>query len=334
MAQVLGVDAGGSKVLAIVAGEDGRVVGVGHGGSANYQACGVPGATSQIRRAVEQAAEQAQVDLLEFAATCYGVSGADRELDFATIREFCEPIAPCDNFRLENDTIVALRAGTEDGVGIALIAGTGSNAIGRSADGSLHQVGGLGRLTGDYGSAGQLAEAAIVAAFKGLDGRGPATALSQRLPEHLGLEQLTDIIEYEFYGLPRGPLDLGSLAPVVFQVAADGDPVARQVLRRAGREVARAVEVVAERLFPERADPCVVFGGAVFMHGVSPDLVDTVEAEVRKTRPQARFVRLVDPPALGAVAFALADAGFAADGTVQARLRESYAALAAARGLP
>ena len=135
MSFVLGVDAGGTKTVAVVAGRDGQVRGVGRSGSANFQACGVAGAEGQIKKAVEEAAGQAGVDPSGFAAACYGVAGADRPKDFETIRKFVEPLTPCPAFRLENDTIIALRAGTADGVGIALIAGTGSNAIGRDSQG-------------------------------------------------------------------------------------------------------------------------------------------------------------------------------------------------------
>lgn len=324
---VLGVDAGGTKTLAVVAGEAGRVLGVGRGGSANYQSCGRAGAAGQIGRAVQAACEAAGISPERFEATCYGVSGADREVDFAAIREFITPIAPCPRLRLENDTIIALRAGTPDGVGVALIAGTGSNAIGRKEDGTKHQVGGLGRLTGDYGSAGQLAETAVVAAFKGQDGRGPATSLGARICERLQLKKLADIIEFEFYDMPRGPLDLGSLAPVVFEAAAAGDAVAVDILEQAGRQVARAVGVVCERLFEE--DPAtVVFGGSVFMRGVSPVMIDTVQSEVTRTRPNTDFVRLQVEPVLGAIGFALDDAGLPSGGAVWETLCGSFAQIA------
>ncbi len=325
---VLGVDAGGTKTLAVVADETGRVLGVGRGGSANYQSCGRAGAAGQIGRAVQAACSAAGLSPERFEATCYGVSGADREVDFAAIREFITPIAPCPRLRLENDTIVALRAGTPDGVGVALIAGTGSNAIGRNEDGAKHQVGGLGRLTGDYGSAGQLAEAALVAAFKGEDGRGPATSLGARICEQLELAQLADIIEFEFYDMPRGPLNLGSLAPLVFQAAADGDAVAVGILERAGREVARAVGVVCEHLFDPDRPVTVVFGGSVFMRGVSPVMIDTIRAEVARTRPDTDFVRLQVEPVLGAVGFAFDDAGLPAGGAIWQMLCDSFAHMA------
>jgi N-acetylglucosamine kinase-like BadF-type ATPase len=326
MNAVLGVDAGGTKTVAVVARQDGAVLGVGRAGSANFQGCGVGGAAGQIRRAVEEAARQAGIRPSEFAAVCYGVSGADRPKDFTTIRAFLEPIAPCKALRLENDTIIALRAGTKDGEGIALIAGTGSNAIGRTKAGIRLQVGGLGRLSGDYGSAFQIAEAAIVAAMKGQDGRGPATALTRKFIEKLKLDKIEDIVEFFFYDAPRQPIDLGTLAPLVLQVAGEGDEVAREVLREAGRNVARAVKVILDRLFPGQKRVTVVFGGSVFQKGISPVMIETVMEETRKTNPGARFVLLEAQPVLGAVNFAFDDLRWPVTAAVFKTLRDSYQA--------
>lgn len=310
MSFVLGIDAGGTKTVAVVAGQDGQVRGVGRSGCANFQACGVAGAEGQIKKAVEEAAGQAGVDPSGFAAVCYGVAGADRPKDFETIRKFVEPLTPCSSFRLENDTIIALRAGTPDGVGIALIAGTGSNAIGRDAQGKKLQVGGLGRLTGDFGSGSQLAEAAVVAAVMGTDGRGDPTSLTKKICSHLGLEHIEDIIEHTFYDSELAHLDLGALAPLVFEAAAGGDEVARSILRQAGQNVARAVKVILDRLFPGGEGVSIVFGGAVFQKGADTTLIETVSKECNAHRQGLKFVRLQVQPVLGAVGFAFDDLGW------------------------
>jgi N-acetylglucosamine kinase-like BadF-type ATPase len=310
MSFVLGVDAGGTKTVALVAGQDGQVRGVGRSGCANFQACGVAGAEGQIKKAVEEAAGQAGVDPSGFAAVCYGVAGADRPKDFETIRKFVEPLTPCPNFRLENDTIIALRAGTHDGVGIALIAGTGSNAIGRDSQGKKLQVGGLGRLTGDFGSGSQLAEAAVVAAMMSTDGRGTKTILTDKICSHLGLEHIEDIIEYTFYDSDKSHLDLGALAPLVFEAAAEGDELARSILKEAGHNVARAVKVILDKLFPGGGEVAIVFGGAVFQRGADTTLIETVSKECNAHREGLKFVRLQVEPVLGAVGFAFDDAGW------------------------
>jgi len=327
MSCVLGVDAGGTKTIAAVCHHSGRVRGVGLGGSANYQTCGVAGARSQIQRAVEGALKAAGVEPNQLAAVCYGVAGADRPRDFDTIRNFTEPLTFCPICRLENDTIIALRAGTRDGVGIALIAGTGSNAIGRVADGIQLQVGGLGPLSGDHGSASQLAESAVVAAIQGQDGRGPETSLTGLIKKHLGLERVEDIIEYFFYDSTRPPLDLGSLAPLVFEAAADNDPVAVAILQESGKHIAQAVRVITNRLFPTHDQPTVIFGGSVFQKAKSLTLIDSVVRECKAHRPQMRFKRLEVEPVLGALKFAFDDAGWKIPKETWALMKTSFTSL-------
>jgi N-acetylglucosamine kinase-like BadF-type ATPase len=328
MGFVLGVDAGGTKTLAVVADRTGRVHGIGRGANANFQSCGVDAAREQIRLALVQAAGMAGVDPAGFQAVCYGISGADRQVDFETVGAFTQDLAPCPVSRLENDTVIALRAGTPDGVGIALIAGTGSNAIGRSSEGTKLQVGGLGRLSGDFGSAGQLAEAAVVSAIMGQDGRAPATSLAGKIAGHLGLGDILDIVEYGFYDSGRPDLDLGALAPLVFEAASEGDPVAVSILHQAGEEIARAVEVILEKLFPGNEEVPVVFGGAIFQKGSHPELIQTVTRRCQTYRENVRFVRLQVQPVLGAVNFAFDDLEWPVTGEVWQRLRDDLDRLA------
>jgi N-acetylglucosamine kinase-like BadF-type ATPase len=326
MGCVLGVDAGGTKTIAVVADVTGQVQGYGKSGPANFQDCGVVRAAEEIRLAVQAAAGQAGVDPSCFQAVCYGVSGADRPKDFKTVMGITHPLTPCPIFRLENDTIIALRAGTPDGVGIAVVAGTGSNTIGRTARGEKLQVGGLGRLSGDFGSAGQLAEAAIVASIMGQDGRSPYTMLTNKITTHLGIEKIEDIIEFFFHDADRSALPVGSLAPLVFETASEGDKVAQSILREAGSKLGDALRVIIDRLFAHEEDLTVVFGGSIFQRATNLTLFEALVRSCREHRPKTRFVRLQVEPVLGAVAFAFDDAGW--DLTVERweRLKESFRA--------
>jgi len=334
MGLVLGVDAGGTKTIAVAADESGTVRGAGRGAGANFQACGTEAARREIARAVEEAASGAGVDVAGFEAVCYGIAGADRPADFEAIRAFVSPLAPCPIFRLENDTIIALRAGTPDGVGIALIAGTGSNAIGRNAEGRKLQVGGLGRLSGDFGSSGQLAEAAIVAAIMGQDGRGPTTILTESIKRLLGLADILDVIEYQFYDSKHEGLDIGRLAPLVFEAATEGDRVALEILGCAGKNVSLAVKVILDELFREQDEVTIVFGGSIFQKGAHPRLIETISRETRKVRAGVNFVRLEVQPVLGAVNFAFDDLRWPVNAERWQRLKETFAAHTASGDIP
>ncbi|MBW2702954.1 MAG: hypothetical protein JRF33_19200 [Deltaproteobacteria bacterium] len=315
---VLGVDGGGTKTLALVADSQGRVLGMGRAGSSNYQDCGRAGAEKQIRRALDLACRNAGIATSQLEAACLGLSGADRPRDFEFIRGFLDPLLPGLSSRLVNDSLIALRAGTEDGVGIALVAGTGSNVIGRNAEGQTLQVGGLGPLSGDRGSAPQIGQEAVVAAIMGQDGRGAATVLTARIMEKLSLDRLDDIIELEFFDNLEGRLNLGFLAPLVFEAAASGDVEAQRILVDSGHSLAGSAAVIASSLFSGEQTLRLVFGGSVLQKGASPLLIETVVDDLRQVCPGLK-TRILDlPPVAGAVLFALDDLGLRDTGLVEA----------------
>jgi len=305
MRYVLGVDGGGTKTLAAVADETGRVLGLGRAEGCNFQGIGVVRSGIELKAAIDRALEVSGVSAESIAHAAYGISGADRDKDFDIVHGYVEPANPAPEYLLVNDTTIALRAGTRDGVGVALIAGTGSNTIGYNKQGEQAKVGGMGRFSGDYGSSTDIVEKGIVAAVKAFDGRGPKTVLERMFCEAAGVENILDIMEF-FYVDNYRPIDIGSYAPIVFGAANAGDKVAIGILRLTGKQLAKEAIACIRRLFPKDA-PCipVVLGGSIFQKGENPTLIDTLEAELLKKYPQVRIIKLSAEPLLGAILFAL-----------------------------
>lgn len=299
MAVILGVDGGNSKTLVAAVDENGKLLATAREGGSNYQGIGRETAGRILRQAVGRAMDAAGAAEADVAV--YGLSGADRDKDFAVFRELIAPIGRAKKTVLVNDTLLALRAGTADGVGVALIGGAGSNCIGMNRRGEIRKAWGLGPLTGDRGNAGAVALDAIVAAMKAVDGRGPRTALEDKLKAALGLEALEDIIEHEFFDCPR-PFNPGALAPLVFEAANEGDGEALRVLREHGRAAADAALAVLRGLgFPSADEVPVVLGGSVYQKGSNPALVEALREGVAREFPRVRLVVLKEPPILGAL---------------------------------
>jgi N-acetylglucosamine kinase-like BadF-type ATPase len=298
MRYVLGVDGGNSKTQAAVVDETGRLLALARGGGSNYQGIGRRAAGEALGRLLERA--RADAGLREFDVAVYGLSGADRDKDFAVFREILAPLDRSGKMVLVNDTLLALRAGTVDGVGVALIGGAGSNCIGMNRQGVIRKAWGLGSLTGDRGNAPAIALDAVAAAMRGVDGRGPRTALEEKFKAALGLERLEDIIEFEFVDRPR-PFNLGDLAPLVFVAANEGDGAAISVLRAHGLAAASAALAVMRGLFTPAEEVPLVLGGSVYQKGANPTLVETLRAEVAKEFPRVLLVILKEPPILGAL---------------------------------
>lgn len=321
---LLGVDGGGSKTVACVADRSGHVLGTGRAGGSNFQVVGEDCAAEAIRLAIARALERADAKPTSIVAAGYGLCGADRPADFDTCRRFIRRVSPVAEFTLSNDTTIALRAGTADGVGIGLVAGTGANQIGVNRHGILHKVGGLSRILGDSGGALDLGEQAIAAAMRGQDGRGEPTALHDRILEQLGIEHLEDVIEFYFVGA-REIFDPARLAPLVFESAAAGDAVAGRLIAEAGREAARCANVILARLFaPDEAVP-IVLGGSLWQRARCQIMYDALR-EALDPRYIGVELRLLDvEPVLGGVLYALDryHGGFV-DDVIRGRLARTY----------
>jgi glucosamine kinase len=158
------------------------------------------------------------------------------------------------------DVLAAAAAALAEGPGLLLWAGTGSFAIARGNDGTLHRVGGRGYLLGDQGSGYDLVRRAAAAALLAVDGLGPATELTAALtaafaapsPVRLGavLQRLA-------------PGDVASRVPVVLEVAAAGDMVAHAVLEECVQALAMLGSAAVRSADLQWAELPVAIGGGV-----------------------------------------------------------------------
>lgn len=302
---VVGVDAGGTKTAAVLATPDGLVLARRVGGPANWQAVGRAFAEASLRDVLTPLAAAAAAHGRRVVAAAYGLSGLDRPADRVVLDEVVGAVNPAGSATLlVNDTFCILRAGTPDGVGVAVVSGTGPNTVGWGPDGTEHRLGGVGSELGDFGGGGDIGAEALRAARRGHDGRGPATSLHERIRAFLGVADLLDLVDWMVADSDRH-FSPSVLAPLVFAAAADGDAVALGILRWAGEELGLCARLVAERLFrPEDAFP-LVMGGSVLQRGALPVVRDAVVAGVQAAFPAARPRVLSAEPVCGAVLLAL-----------------------------
>jgi N-acetylmuramic acid 6-phosphate etherase len=304
----LGIDGGGSHTVALLARADGTIVGRGGAGPSNVHGVGEEAALGALDAAVTAAFTEAGRPRRRVAAACLGLAGAGRERDRERIRAWARRVDLATVVDVTTDVALLLVAGTPEGWGVAVVAGTGSIAFGRAPDGREARAGGWGPLIGDEGSGYSLGLAALRAVARAADGRHEATRLQERLFSHLGLQRPEDLIPY----LQRGGADraaVAALAPLVVEVAAEKDEVARHIVEVGGYELDLATTVVANQLgLDAKRLPVALSGGllvgcapyrnyflAGLEHvGVFPDPVTVVEEPARgavlwATRPDRRL---------------------------------------------
>src|SRR5947209_12045309 len=131
----LGVDGGNSKTIALIAEPDGGIIGVGRAGCSDiYGAPSVDSALEEIERAVTTAAELSGVALPRVSHGAFSLAGADWPEDFELLRDELTARGLARSVRVLNDAFGALRAGSADGTGVAVVVGTGAALGARSGN--------------------------------------------------------------------------------------------------------------------------------------------------------------------------------------------------------
>jgi N-acetylglucosamine kinase-like BadF-type ATPase len=302
MFHVLGIDAGGTKTVCLLADDQGQIVAEARRSGANLQAVG----ELEVEKVLHEVMEEALGDrAIVPAAICLGIAGVDRPDDSATVRGIMKRIAYKARVVVVNDALVALEAGAPGQPGIVVISGTGSISYGRNAKGEAARSGGWGYVLGDEGSGYWIGRAALRAVLREADRRGPATALSQMLLAHFGVTQAQQLIHH-VYNTNLKPTAIGALAQCVQSAFSQGDAVAIGILRGAANELEAFALSVARRLALVGEPFVFILAGGIFR------AVPWLEQELERRLPVAApgsWVRLLDrEPATGAVALALQEA--------------------------
>jgi len=299
---VMGIDAGGTKTVCLLADERGHVVAESQGGGANLQSAGELEVEKVLHRVMEDAIGDRDI---RPEAICLGIAGVDREDDADAVRGIMRRIGFKTRTVVVNDALIALVAGAGDQPGVVVVAGTGSIAYGRDPSGRAARAGGWGYLLGDEGGGFWIGRSALMAVVRQFDGRGPATALTELVLREMQLANPTELVHAVYVrGLHR--YAIASIAPVVQHGMDAGDAVATDIVTRAAVELSASAESVITRL-GMRGDvfPTILAGGV--FRGV-PSLVGLMAARIAEVAPRSDVRRLEAEPARGAVALALAAA--------------------------
>lgn len=303
MRYVIGIDAGGTKTVGLLADETGQVVAEARGPGANLQTHG----ELQVEKVFDDILEDLGSHAPErrVAALCLGIAGVDRPNDERVIRNILRRLGHRETARVVNDAAIALAAGATEHWGIVVLAGTGSIAYGTDRGGRVARSGGYGYLLNDEGSGYWLGHQALRRVVRALDGRGPETLLVPLVFRALEIGSIAELVPLVYeQNLPK--YRIAALAPLVQQAADQGDRLAADLVQEAGLELALAARSVARQLGLLHAEVPVVLAGGAFR--ACPKLADIVPRALEM--PGARARLLTEEPARGAVSLALGLLGF------------------------
>jgi N-acetylglucosamine kinase-like BadF-type ATPase len=312
MTVLLAVDGGNSKTDVALVNADGTPLAVVRGPQSSPHRIGVQGTMEVLGELVARAANEAGIngDGPVADVGTLVLAGADLPDEEVALSAAATARGWADRVVVRNDTYALLRMGTTAGWGVAVVCGAGINCVGVGPDGEHARFLSLGRISGDWGGGEDIALEALWSACRAQDGRGPATVLERRVPEHFGFEAPDRLAVALHEGVVPRPRLL-ELPPLVLSVA-DEDAVAGAIADRLAGEVVAMARVAMRRL--GRSDCDVVLGGGVLRAGHR-----RLHAAITDGLPGARVVVAAEAPVVGAALMALDMVG--ADGGAEERLR-------------
>jgi N-acetylglucosamine kinase-like BadF-type ATPase len=198
------------------------------------------------------------------------------------------------------DIVIVLQAAFSDGLGVIVIAGTGSIAYGRNSEGDTARAGGWGFAISDEGSGHWIGRSFVAAAIRACDeGEDQNPRALESLMKSWRLETREQLIPA---ANATPPPDFAALFPMVLSLADSGDPIAREVLLQAGTELAKLAGTVIRRLFPQSHSVPVAMSGGVF--GSSALVRQVFYNNLRSAHPEAAINPSVIEPVRGALELA------------------------------
>ena len=323
-AAVLAVDGGNSKTDVALVNSGGSVLALVRGALSSPQHLGVDGALAVVEGLLAEALREAQLgDDAGRAAQVATLlmAGVDFPAEEDAVRIAIEQRGWAQSVHVGNDTFAVLRAGTERGWGVAVTCGAGINCVGVAPDGRHARFPALGAITGDWGGGYDLGLAAVSAAARSEDGRGPRTTLERAVPAHFGVTTPSELAE----GIHTGRIDqrrVIELAPLVLAEAAD-DAVAAEIVQHLASEVVALARVALMRLELTQEPVEVLLGGGV-LQDVDGDLLAAIDSGLRESAPNVTVRPTASAAIVGAALLGLDELG--AGPEAQALLRRELGA--------
>jgi len=296
---LLGVDTGGSKTHALVAGLNGEALGFGKAGPGNYESVGYDGVAQATGDAVDEALLMAGLEKDTVCAAGFGVAGYDWPSERQPTVQVIQTLGLNCPFELVNDAVIGLLAGASQEWGLVVNAGSGNNVRGLDREGREGRITGEGLMFGEFGGASELVMKALHGISYEWTKRGVVTALTPAFIQLVGAKNVEDLLE----GLSVGKYELNSqAAQLVFQIAMQGDEVAQEVIAWSARELGQSAVGVIRQLNLEKETFEVIMMGSLFNGGEL--FIKPLREIIQDEAPGAQLVSLEVPPVVGAVLLA------------------------------
>lgn len=257
----LGGDGGGTSCRIAAWDENGTMLALARGPSSNSYVVGFDQAIQTVQFLITEVLTK--VGKRSIISFCFGNSGLAREEERVRWTAFFEQFLGAElPILLVPDIELLLAMNDPRRLGLCLVSGTGSVALGRNEAGDQVRSGGMGSALGDEGSAWWIADQGIRRTLRSVEGRDQPTTMGPALLEFFGLPTYQRAISF-FNAPERTKAEIARFAPIVSQAATQSDTLADAIITAAVAELALLVHSVQERLSEPYLKKITLAGGVL-----------------------------------------------------------------------
>ena len=306
----LGLDGGGTKTHVLFYDAQANVLDMITGAASNYE--NMPGGYKELAQVLRSMIcpflTRHGLSPGDIENAAFGMGGVDSMKQHRDISKILTWLG-FENFVLSNDAYLGIKAGTSSGVGISCVCGSGYSVVGIDSDGEMLQVGGMGAFTGDLGGAHWLVPEAVNHAHGQLFRRFPVSSLTPEIMHLLGImeaDEFMDAIHAHYFNGDRKAFTL-AVCKIVFDAAAQKDPVTLKLLRKSGQAYGRSILGVLDNLVFDET-PEIVLTGSLFQKYPESAIVMQLNEFLTEHYGKPFTTHVLDAPSvLGALYWAMGD---------------------------
>ncbi len=298
MNYVLGLDAGNSKTLAVIANSKGEIVGSARSscGDISNRQMGAKNALTNVIDAVQQALTQSGLKATDLKAKAFSMAGADWPEDIDYLRSSLNKTIATKDALIMNDALGALRSASVEGVGVAVVCGTYAVSSARSKSGKSY----YSSFWQETGGAFKLGQTALTAVYRAELAIDPPTQLRDAILTTFKQPTVNALLHHMTARDSNVPdSEIAKLAPIVFQAAERKDQAALAILEKEAKTLAEYATVAAQKVCLSENFKIFLTGG-VFSHP-SKLLEDAIRTRVSQVHPSVSVIRSQTKPIVGAL---------------------------------
>lgn len=305
MAYILGVDGGNTKTDYFLFDTNVNFIDFYRGSTCSHEGLkdGFAGSYRVMKEHLDHLLSKNNIKVSDIVASVFGLAGVDTPYQKSKLEEVVSKLG-FRNYRVVNDSLLGIKAGTSKGIGVCSINGTGTSCGAIDKNDSYLQIGGIGAIVGDEAGGYNLSRKVVRAVYDAAYRFGKPTSLEKIVYDKLGVKDKYYLMEKisEYY-LSR-KVDYTTFTIACFEEANKGDEVAQTILKETAEQLARSAGGAVVNL--DFDDPVeIVLAGSVWVKGSSPIMVEEFKKYINEfTKRNCIVKKLMVPPATGAIIWA------------------------------